>query len=111
MVYRKWTDAAVGGVVVIALSSIPGSAILGSGLSGYLSGTRVIDGLRTGSLAGILAILFFWFSSLFLEMLQGEISNWWLLVRPLIVQSLSTLLLSSLGGAIGAYTRREIAGK
>ena len=106
---RKWTDAVVGGVVVIALAPIPGSAIVGSGLSGYLSGTAVIDGLRTGALAGIFAVLFFWFSSISLEILQGEISNWWLLVRPLIVQSFSTLLLSILGGAIGAYTRREIS--
>lgn len=108
-------NAVLGAIVGVVLPFPPVSYVLGGAISGYLQGPDLRDGTVVGAVAGVLSSLF-WVPVLFLFVLVFGVID-----LPAAIGGLGFLLLLfvafsavavavgsfALGGALGAYAKRE----
>lgn len=110
---RTRMHVVVGAVVAYALLDLPGGPFLGGALAGYLTGSD----LRTGARAGVLAGGVVWAFSLLRSLVgaTGELGVgldhflWVGLGAPGLQRLVPLLVWPLVGGAVGAYVRRETA--
>jgi hypothetical protein len=113
-------NAVIGAVASIVLSFVPFSPVLGGAVAGYLQGGTRSDGLRVGTISGVLGLLvgaaFFLIVVLFLGVfaigtnappLFSIVGLLFLLVTG-VVSALYTIGLSALGGWLGNYAKYEL---
>jgi len=113
-------NAVIGAVASIVLSFVPFSPVLGGAVAGYLQGGTRSDGLRVGTISGVLGLLvgaaFFLIVVLFLGIFAigtnapssfGIVGLLFLLVAG-AVSALYTIGLSALGGWLGNYAKYEL---
>ena len=113
-------NAVIGAVASIVLSFVPFSPVLGGVVAGYLQGGTRSDGLRVGTISGVLGLLvgaaFFLIVVLFLGVFAigtnapssfGIVGLLFLLVAG-VVSALYTIGLSALGGWLGNYAKYEL---
>jgi len=120
-----FVNALLGGVAAVMLAFLPFSTVLGGALAGYLQGPDTGEGLKVGTLAGVVAVLplllvAFLFGGVFLAMVPfgmgmtdpgaGMFGAFGILalVLLLLFGLVYTVGLSALGGILGAYLNREL---
>lgn len=114
-------NAVAGAAAAVLLAFLPFSTVLGGAVAGYLEGTDTGEGLRVGTLAGVLALVPLALGAFllggavlavlpFLDPGMIAVGGFGLLVLFLaaIAGALYTVGLSALGGVLGAYARREL---
>jgi hypothetical protein len=116
-------NAIIGGIAGVIFGFVPLSPILGGGIAGYLQDGTGEQGLKVGAGAGVIMLVPFVFMGfLFLSVLGfGGLSSAYgmqFAVAPfavgfigllvLFVSGLYTVGLSTLGGYLGVYVRREL---
>ena len=112
-------NALIGAVVGLVLSFLPLSPMLGGAIAGYLEGGDREDGVRVGSIAGVIVflplvgfgVLLFGFGAFFLlggfPGAAGGVVIVFLVLFGLVVVGLYTVGLSALGGWLGNYVRYD----
>ncbi|WP_435099337.1 DUF5518 domain-containing protein [Halarchaeum sp. P4] len=107
-------NALLGAVASVVLAFLPFSPVLGGALAGYLQGPDERDGLRVGALSGLIAsvpILFVvLLAAVFLPFVPLEVAAVGIVLVVLVVFFVVayTVLLSAVGGWLGAYAYREL---
>lgn len=106
-------NALIGIATAVLLAFLPFSTVLGGAVAGYLQGGSVDDGLKVGALAGVLSMLPFALIGYGLVSVVGIFSIEFASIGFLVVSAfigfllLYVLLPFVIGGAIGAYVKRE----
>lgn len=106
-------NALVGAAVSLVLAFLPFSTVLGGGVAGYLQGGEYADGAKVGAIAGVfaalpLALFFVFVGALFLVIpVRAAMALAVFAVVLLFFFSVYTVGLSTLGGVLGVYVKRE----
>lgn len=111
-------NALIGAAVTIVLVFIPFSSVLGGAVAGYLQGDEVRDGLRVGTLSGVIAVipmllLFGLMGSMFAFGMMGYGGGHLLALGGVVgivflVSVVYVVGLSALGGLIGAAVKGDL---
>jgi len=99
------TNIIAGTVISIALFPFSGHALIAAAISGYLQDESHSKSFIQGFIVGINTIVFLLISSIIVEYLQGSISDFWLIIHPILNTSGPILVFGGLGGSIEKYIK------
>lgn len=103
--------AVVGAIVSFVFLGYAGAPFVGGGLAGYLDDQDLQSGLRVGAVAGILTVAAVIALAVPDALLRGgDLSSMdmlWEGVLDPVLEGVPVVILSLLGGGVGAYVRRE----
>lgn len=109
---RPFVNGLIGAVAALLLSFIPLSTVLGGAIAGYLEGGTNDDGLKVGTIAGVIMFIpFLLIGYLFAAILvfgdaPGLFSGFVIFV--LLLAAFYTIGAAMVGGLVGVYLSREL---
>ena len=115
MTDNTYLNALIGAIATVLLSFTGISPVLGGAVAGYLEGGETSDGLRVGAISGAIAslpALGILLVALFLIPVApdpGAVIGGGLIALVIVALVFAYVMtLSAVGGAIGAYAKREL---
>ncbi|NUB91115.1 DUF5518 domain-containing protein [Haloterrigena sp. SYSU A121-1] len=107
-------NALIGAAAGVILSFVPFSTLLGGAIAGYLEGGDRRNGLRVGTIAGVIMLIPMALMGMFAMFVLGigytgaPIAFGIMAIFMLIMSALYTVGLSAVGGYLGIYLKDEL---